>query len=70
MMNKALLKAFVREEKNERKIQSALKLKELVKERIKESDEGMKSTDYVSTKHNYWQTLNQELQSLGDKSEK
>ena len=34
-------------------MKQALKLQELVKERIKESDEEMKNNDIVYNKHNY-----------------
>jgi len=68
------IKYFVEEnyidEIDGKKLESAVKLQELVKEKIKESNEGMKNNDFVSAKHNYWQTLFQELQSLVEESEK
>ena len=60
-MNKALLKAFVREEENERNIESALKLKELVKESIEKRPSKSTKEENISKST---------LQSLWDKSEK
>ena len=66
-MNKGLQKAFVKEEENERNIKSALKLQELVKERLKEIQ---KDYDYNNTEHLTMGLVGIQLQSLVEKSEK